>query len=266
MPKKVVTRLQIAVQGKHEDIQPDNWGKFRDFVVMLGAASGIFVGVLWLGGRFYAYGYYTRIGVPLYFLDFSIWEYGENYILTIFIGVMKFILDNFWMGVTEIIGLAIVFIILWVIQKLWKNLKIRKAFDVIERINKKFLMVLYIAAFFLSFLSVYRQGDDDAYRSLIQARSVTVYSKEFLALDSPSIIMAPDQGSSLYKFSGLRLSTYNSGKYYLFRELEQDQASCKPQQVFVVTDNDSITLLIDGTPETPLPCSAPPSATVTPIP
>ncbi len=269
MPKKTLKRIRTTVQTKFEDLQPDIWVRVRDIVFMLGAGSGIIVGILWLGGRFYASGYFARLGIPLYFLDFSIWEYGENYIITIIVNVITFIFDNFWAGVTEIIGLAIVFAILWFIQKRWRNLKIEKAFDVIYHLNKWVFAAVLPSLFILlilSFFSAYRQGDKDAGDNLTNARSVTVYSKAFLALPSPSVVVGANPDSSLYQFTGLHLLTYNSGKYYFFRDLEQDHKSCKPKQVFVIEDNGSINIVIDGTPATPLPCPAPPSAMPTSTP
>lgn len=253
MPKKILSqtlrRTRSLIINKLNEPQPNSWIKIKDFVVTLGAATGILAGVLWMGGRFYAYGYFERMNIPLYFLSFSTAEYAETYVTSIIGNIFSYISSNFQ---TIFIGIALAIVIgliLRVIQNRYKKLKIRETIEKIDRLNNRFLVVFSCILFLLSFIAAYNNGSDAAYHAMTDSRSITIYSKDLLPLGTPSITTAPDQKSYLYEFTDLYLLTYNNGKYYLFSEF--DLTDCKPKRVYIISDSSSISVNMGNT--SPLP-------------
>jgi hypothetical protein len=267
MPKRILSQtLKRSKPNIRENSaeQPSAWAKLRDSLVTLGAASGILTGILWLGGRFYAFGYFGRMTVPIYFLNFPFGEYAENYVIYTAVDIIKFISDHFSLFALEIILLALVMIVLGVIQKKYKELKIREAVLNFENLNNKLLVALSVLLFLYSFLNAYRDGSNSAYYTLTHGQSVAVFSRDLLPLGTPSVVTAPNQNSSLYEFTGLYLLTYNSNKYYLFREL--DLTTCKPKEIYIISDNDSISANISNVLVTSFTCSDPPDITAISVP
>jgi len=255
MPKRILSqtlkRSKLNMKEKPSEL-PSGWSKIRDLVVTLGTASGILTGVLWLGGRFYAFGYFSRLNIPIYFLNFLFGEYAENYILYNLVGLVTFIIKNFYVFAISILASSILaFLYLWITRKRNKA-NVLNTVSRIENINNKFLTFVLVLVFLYSFINAYRGGDLNASYVLDNRQSITVYSKDFLPLGMVSVITAPDQSSSLYEFTGLYLLTYNSGKYYFFKEL--DLTTCKPKDVYVISDTDSISVNISNITATSAIC------------
>jgi len=100
----------------------------------------------------------------------------------------------------------------------------------------------------------YSSGDAAAQYFLMNSRTVTVYSREMLPLGITPTANTLNQQPSLFEYKDLFLLTHNNGKYYLFREL--DIATCKPKQIFIVADNDLISVNIGESVSFPK-CSTP---------
>lgn len=231
------------------------WERVRDVIVTLGAASGILAGVLWMGGRFYAYGYFDRMNIPLYFLSFSAGEYAETYITSITGNILVFFI-HYAKFIPVILVAGLIFgIVIWAIQKRYKKLKIREAVDKVYNLNNRLLVMLSLVLFLLSFAAAYDGGNTAAYYMLTNSYPVTVYSKDLLSLGTPSVVSSSDNKSSLYEFTGLYLLTYNSGKYYFFKEL--DLTTCKPKDVYIASDNDLIGINITNAPSGTFKCTNP---------
>jgi len=224
--------------------QPDDWARTKDFIVTFGAMSGILAGVLWMGGRFYAYGYFERMNIPIYFLSFSAGEYAETYITSITGNILSYIFAHTLAILVAVIIVLVIALILWVVQKFYKNLKLLEAVEKINNINHRFLAISFFILFLFSFIAAYNNGGVAAYYAMTHARPTTVYSRDLLPLGVPSLVSTSDNKSLLYEFTGLYLLTFNNGKYYLFREL--DLTTCKPKQVYIVPDSASISINIQS--------------------
>jgi len=64
---------------------------------------------------------------------------------------------------------------------------------------------------------------------------IRIVAAEPLMLDAPKIISTTISSDTTYKYEGLRLLTYNNERYFLFSTIN---AECKPEQVYVVKDED----------------------------
>ena len=232
---QILKRFRPPIGKDFRESQFSSWTRIKDFIVTFGAASGVLAGVLWMGGRFYAYGYFERIHIPLYFLSFSAGEYAETYVTSIFANIITYMIANFWQILIVIILVIAVSLVLSVIQSRFKKLKIHEAVITIDNIGHRLLAISFVMLLFLSFFIAYNNGNAAASHTLANGQSVTVYSTELLPLGSPSTLKTPVQNSSLYAFTDLYLLTYNNGKYYFFTEL--DLVTCKPKQVYVVPDS-----------------------------
>jgi len=94
---------------------------------------------------------------------------------------------------------------------------------------------------FLSFTDLYEQGENAGKQIVLsQSHSVEVYSKENLPLGSASVLQ--DTTPPLLRYDGLKLLTYNNGKYYLFREINSE--TCKPEQVFIIDNSENIHIVL----------------------
>lgn len=252
---QTLRRVKPIIEKSLNQQTPNSWHKIKDFVVTLGAATGILAGVLWMGGRFYAYGYFERMNIPIYFLSFSTAEYAETYVTSIVGNIVTYISSHFQMIILELILIIAVALILWLVQKRYKNIKIREAINKIEKISNNFIIVGYIALFFLSFLQAYKNGADAAEYIIRNSQSISFYSKDLLPLKNSSTVIVSDQNDTLYEYTGFYLLTYNNGKYYFFREL--DITNCKPKQVYIIKDNDTISVNVENS-FAPLQCSVTP--------
>ena len=145
MPKKILSqtlkRPKSLAQKDPGESQSSSWAKIKDFVVTLGAASGILAGVLWMGGRFYAYGYFERMNIPIYFLNFSSAEYAEVYLTSVVTKLIIPIISNFLAIAIGIVLALVAGIILRIAQRRYKKLKFKDALIKIENISNRFLVI-----------------------------------------------------------------------------------------------------------------------------
>jgi hypothetical protein len=88
---------------------------------------------------------------------------------------------------------------------------------------------------------------------LTSSYAVEVYSKDYLPLGSPQVI--PNTTPTLMHYVGLRLLTFNNGKYYLFRDV--DPITCRPSQVFIISDNPDVNLTVSPIAPIEAPCAGP---------
>jgi hypothetical protein len=57
-----------------------------------------------------------------------------------------------------------------------------------------------------------------------------------MPLDIPNMsIITDNNGTQYYSYTGLRLLTFNNGKYYIFSDI--DTKICKPYKVYVIDEN-----------------------------
>lgn len=247
MQKKIrsqtLRRIQPGVDKRHNGDSSSSWIKIKDFLVTLAAVSGILASVLWIGGRFYAYGYFEQMNIPLYFLSFSPGEYAETYVISIIANIITYVFTHVFQLLIAIIFIFVAVLLLHAIQNRYKELKIREAIYKIDSATQNLTILSIILLLLLSFMAAYNNGQTAANHSLAKSQPVTLYSKELLSSDVLKSTIVPNQDSSLYLTTGLYLLTYNNGKYYLFKEL--DPISCKPKHVFIIPDNELTSVIVE---------------------
>ncbi|MBI3172911.1 MAG: hypothetical protein HYZ25_04275 [Chloroflexi bacterium] len=230
---------QAIDKGVNENVS-SSWQRVKNFVVTLGTISGVLAGVLWLGGRFYAYGYFERMNIPIYFLAFTPGEYAEVYMTSVLSTIMIIIEANIWNILAVLVLIAFTALLLRLIQNIYKTLKIKEAVLKLDKINQNFVIISTITFFLLTFFIAYNNGQAAANNILTESKSVTIYSNGDLLPIGDSTHVS---NSSLRMTSGLYLLTYNNEKYYFFREL--DPVSCKPIQVYIIPDNQLVSVVIE---------------------
>jgi hypothetical protein len=168
-------------------------------------------------------------------LNFSIWEYGE----TFFGALVNYIFSQGLLisAISIVVPACLAAIILVLIQKVYKNLKFQEAFDKVNNLLI-YRVVVTVLLFFYSIFIAYQDGNQTGFKVVTQAsQPVTIYVNEYLMLPGLIDHITPDKDTSFYKITGLRLLTYNNGKYYLYEKLD---SSCKPEKVFVIDNAPNI--------------------------
>jgi hypothetical protein len=243
MPRKI-QRKPIRHRLERRDNEPtiSNQLSIQEAITVLGGITGIIVAILWLGGRFYADGYFSAMNIPSYQINFSIWEYAE----TSWMRLIFYFLEKIY---APLVLLATIFLAIFlstaILQHIFPKLKIVDALKNLEsEINKlrksyRPIFVFSLSSYFiylmlLAFLDINASGYAVGRSSVLtKSYSIEVYSKSTLPLGAGHVV--PNVPSTLIKYHGLHLLTYNNGKYYLFRDI--DPITCKPIQVFIVADS-----------------------------
>jgi hypothetical protein len=245
--RKRVQRKPVKVLREKAVIEPlSNAGlNIQEAVTILGGITGLIVAILWLSGRFYTAGYFGAMNIPAFQINFSVWEYAE----VAWSRLLFYFLEKIYVPLTLITVVSLIsFLSIFVLQRLFPRLKL---IDLLNRLTFRvqnlpgsfrsllvFLLVMYFISAMLDTLIEIKRSGQDAGRAAVLKGSyaVDVYSRDGIPLGSSET--APNILSTFNHYSGLRLLTYNNGKYYLFREL--NPTTCKPAQVFVITDSQDV--------------------------
>lgn len=231
---------------------------FREAITILGGITGLIVALLWIAGRFYANGYFAEMNIPLYQINYSIWDYAELAWLRL--------VTYFFIAVSAplflLITCSIIFLILlFVLQKMLPKLIILATFQrLVAQITGFFnsyrilavtgLIVIFFYCFLLLLTDIHAGGQADGLRAVLTGSySVDVYSKEYLPMGPYDVV----SGTSMFHYGGLHLLIANGGKYYLFRDI--NPASCQPEQVYVINDIESIHLVFSELSLITTPCT-----------
>jgi hypothetical protein len=250
---------------------PPHHATIQEAITILGGVTGLIVAILWLAGRFYASGYFGAMNIPAYQINFSVWEYAEiAWSRLIFYFLNKLYYPLVVTALVFLISLMVVF----VLQRLFPRLKLvtlldglaTRLVDFPARVRGLLTVVLVLYFIFLlldSFIEINRSGQQEGKATVLtKSYSVEVYSKEPLPLGAPRL--APNAAPALLEYSGLRLLTFNNGKYYLFREV--DPQTCKPAQVFIISDSSDTHLVLSAVSPVAGTCSPTPVTVATPTP
>jgi hypothetical protein len=264
MPRKIqrkpIRKRPKELVDSHSSAQGFN---IQGTIAILGGITGIIVAILWVAGRFYTIGYFGAMNIPAFQINFSVWEYAELSWLKLIIYFLKRI---FPIAVLLTVVPLIILILVFLLQKLFPKLKL------IEAINKLFLgikrlwsgisyllalaiIVLFSYILLQAFIDINKTGQIEGKDVVFSSSyAVQIFSKDYLPLGSPKAVS--NLTTSLKEYDGLRLLRFNNGKYYLFRDI--DPYTCKPSQVFVITDSPDIILVLSTIAPIDIPCTPSP--------
>ena len=240
----------------------------RELLGLLGAFAGIFVALLYVAGRYYAYGYFGAMNIPEYMISYSTWEYGAAVWRSLFIyttGVIAVAaLIVFFLVIAAEIFCAIPLVTRFAnrIKREWRKLVHLKSKSTENEEQKSKLSTWYGVIFLVAvvvFLLVYSFSDalrfiqeDGRKRGQLE---MLQRSKQVELITNLPIVSGKDStdnrvntvtNSGQYIYDDFKLLTMNNGKYYIFKELDPD--TCKPAQVYVI-NTESIDQLIIGSAE-----------------
>jgi hypothetical protein len=233
----------------------------QEAVSILGGITGIIVAILWIAGRFYAAGYYSAMNIPSFQVNFSIWEYAEvSWLKLIFFFLRK--IYPLLVSVAAIFFFVPLFAS--VLQRIFPTLKV---FDLVRSLalqikrapsSMSYMLVFSIIVYFsylllLALVDINRTGQVEGKNVVFTSSyTVEVYSSFFLPLGTPNVMSNTDP--TLLRYEGLRLLTFNNGKYYLFRDI--DPVTCKPSQVFIIPESSDTHLVFSAVAPVEGPCVA----------
>jgi hypothetical protein len=186
-------------------------------IAIWGGLISLFVALLWLMGRSYARGYFQEaMGIPLYHIDLSIWEYGETAWLLVIVGILGFSAVSYvlYYAVRRnvlpkrptvppvAVGVVVIVIVVWV----WGLLS--QAEKIGTQVGRNEIM---------------REGT-----------SVEFTSESPLPLGAPTVITTTvdNQTIRIFSYTDLRLLTLNDGYYYVFRQV--DPNTCQPERIYIL--------------------------------
>jgi hypothetical protein len=255
--RKPIRQIREKVAGEQAVTQGIN---IQGLITVLGGITGIIVAILWTAGRFYAAGYFGAMNIPAFQINFSVWEYAE----VAWLKLIFYFLNRIYPIVLllAIVPLATL-ILAFLLQRIFRRLKLIDAANkIVSRFGRLRSAISYIAVFTIivifsyvllqAFVDINRSGQFEGKEVVLSSSyAVQVYSKDYLPLGPPKVIT--NTTSTLMEYNGLRLLTFNNGKYYLFRDI--DPVTCKPSQVFVVTDSPNIVLVFSAIAPIDTPCA-----------
>ena len=245
-----VVREQPATTSKDANIQ--------EILTLLGGVTGVIIAILWVAGRFYAAGYFGAMNIPAFQINFSIWEYAElSWLKLIF-----FFLKKVYLPLVILAAISLVPLLALILQSIFPKMKV---FDTIKTIlsqvgrlsGMRYVLAFSILIYFsylllLSFVDINKTGESEGKEVVLTSSyAVEVFSQEFLPIGTAKVVS--NTTPVLMQYSGLRLLTFNNGKYYLFREL--DPVTCKPSKVFVIQDTPEIQLALSAIAPVDGPCA-----------
>jgi hypothetical protein len=218
----------------------------RDLAGLFSAIAGFFVVMLYLAGRSYMSGYFSAMNIPLSHISFTIWEYSEAAWYPIF---LYSLIMTIYGGVIAFAFYVLIFLIKnagkWLWRQLRNRLKWRSKFEFkVPELSESLRATFYLVMFAVWGLSVissvklaFNYAAGDALKAgrqdvLENSSRIEIASTNPQDLGDPEVIFSKDGKTNLFVYKGLRLLTFNNGKYYLFKEIDQD--TCKPIQVYVV--------------------------------
>jgi len=226
-----------SIRNNSEQTDQKKKGVFeflKESVALLSAGAGIFTVLLYLAGRSFASGYFGAMNIPSYLVSFSIWEYGEVAWLPMLI------YPSIIFGSSALIG--------WGISSLWEWLSLHVGFfskwsNDKKSLNKNelknsqiWLLIVMLSVLILLTLPII-SGTLHFVNRWGELEGLLYIAKSSPEVDFVSKIPLNLQSSKSrqenYYYEKLYLLTFNNGKYYIFKDI--DQSTCKPIKVTVVS-------------------------------
>lgn len=221
---------------------------FQEALTIFGGLTGLIVAILWQAGRFYVSGFYRAMNIPPFQITFSIWEYAE----VSWFRLLAYIATTLALPIFIItLGYAGIFLFAFLLEKITR-LKLADAIDQIFSLTRKIWgrakssiiavsLLLVLSFLTASFIQLYNYGKLDGQRTILsKSHTVEIFSNEALPIGSSTIYK--NTNPPLFHYSNLILLTFNSGKYYLFSDI--DPTTCKPKQVFIIRETEDIHVVL----------------------
>jgi hypothetical protein len=248
-------KIHVIVENQDSLSQKDGKGKkppnasLRDLIGLIGAGAGISTALLYLAGRSYASGYFQAMNIPSYQVSFSMWEYGE-------VAWLPLILYPIWMIVTTGLLMGVFGWIIDIFSPLFKRLliwlknKIKLPSMDLPEISREtkfwfsvakhamfLILLLGLVVFTLNFVRMFGQFNGRLHITALSV-PVEISSSTPLPLDANNLSPITSSGQDFFIYKDLYLLTMNEGKYFLFKEI--DQETCKPIKVYVIEGNKTL--------------------------
>jgi hypothetical protein len=234
----------------------------QEAVSILGGITGIIVAILWLAGRFYMAGYFSAMNIPAFQINFSVWEYAE----AAWSRVVLYFLINIFVPLILASSVALASLVgILALQRIFPKLKLVGLLDGItvraQKLPRRFksvltfVLIMYLIYILLDLSTNLNVSGQEQGRITVLTKSyaVEVFSRDYLALGSPEVVS--NSMPTLMHYDGLRLLTFNNGKYYLFRDV--DPITCRPLQVFIISDRPDLNLTVSPITPVDAPCAGP---------
>jgi len=200
------------------------------------------------------------MNIPAFQINFSVWEYAE----LAWSRLIFYFLAKIYAPLIITASVAFTsFIAILILQRIFPTLKLIDLLQgMVSRVENfprrlrglfVFVLIMYFIYILLDvFIEINQSGQYEG-RLAVLTRSygVEVYSKDSMPLGTPK--MMPNTTPVLMEYSGLRLLTFNNGKYYLFREV--DPTTCRPAQVFIISDSPDVHLTVSPIAPVAAPCA-----------
>jgi hypothetical protein len=253
-PKRYLSESTSKVTTKPKGIN------IQEAISILGGITGMIVAILWLAGRFYIAGYFSAMNIPAFQINFSVWEYAE----AAWSRVILYFLINIFVPLILASSIALASLVaILTLQRIFPRLKLVGLLDGITLQAQKlprrfksvlaFVLIMYVIYILLDLSTNLNLSGQEQGRATVLTRSyaVEVFSKDYLPLGSPEVMS--NTTPILMHYRGLRLLTFNNGKYYLFRDV--DPVTCRPSQVFIISDNPDVHLTVNPIEPVEAPCA-----------
>lgn len=223
----------------------------KDAVGIISAGAGLFAAILYLAGRSYAAGYFEEMNIPVYQVTFSMWEYGEVAWLPLLLyPIVLTIVSSFLMGIFSRLLDFLSPLLRRAVTWLKTQVKVRFPtiyLPVVSRetqfwfsVSKRasfVLLLLGLVIFTLNFIHSFGQINGRAHVTTAST-PVEVVSTIPLSLDENKLPITSSSGADFYVYTELYLLTVNQGKYFFFKEI--DQETCRPAKIYVVESNQTL--------------------------
>ena len=249
-PRGLVTRqlrnnrhLQPRQTASQEGGKPI-FESVQKMVALITGAAGIFVALLYVAGRSFASGYFAAMNIPDYHVNFSLWEYGWVSWLPLFLAPVVIILMSSLFGgisnrLLDLLMPLSIRLANWLRRRVTLH---RLSLDIpeasrqtrlwfsIARAAFTTLLLLGIVIFTMYLVTLWGNLNGRTY-VLYDASPVEIVSATPMAFGGvPASVQ--QLGNGEYAYLGLRVLTYNAGKYYFYKDI--DAVTCRPSKVYVV--------------------------------
>jgi|SRR5688572_21145965 len=263
MQRRIQRKPKMYLRERSVTAQPTVRGfNIQEAIAILGGITGIVVAILWLAGRLYTAGYFGAMNIPAFQINFSVWEYAEaSWQRLVLIFLRKIYLPLVVITSVAFISLLMAFVLQRIFPKLRMVNALKKIASQVTSIQRNFhgvlgfaFVLLFIYMLLQAFIEINKSGAEQGRIAVLKGSyAIEVYSKDGVPLGPSQVAQG---GTSIFNYySGFRLLTHNNGKYYLFREI--DPSTCKPAEVFVITDTQDIYYVIgDVAPIMNTPCDS----------
>jgi hypothetical protein len=245
----------------------------KEILAVFGSIVGLLVAYLWIAGRSFFYGFYDQsLGIPFQQIDLSIWEYAEGVWRHIFLYIVVLIIGgSIIIALIILVGPLAKQVANWAMNKVARKYKrkTREGKAAVEwAILKRSLMKA--SRLILLALSVLLAALAALYAVIDMSAKGVQYGQAFLADNRLEVELVSDIPLALdnldryrsnsdsliptFVYTGYRLLLHDSGRYYIADDF--DAVTCKPRQVYVISDEHLVQVNLIPAPPLSSKCSS----------